>query len=1610
VPRGRRNRRDLSAAPAPAPQVEPSDLTNGLFELQRVAGNQATMRVLHEVGGTRIARTPDTAVLDAPATPQATSTYISSLDDPDFNADTRAHDLTRAIDQSDYTYAMGQKELERRNVDAAKVIAALSDLTPTQVAEVERRYASFTKGKLRDDLFAGGHSDRQSSLKPDQRARIDVLMKGTRPEPLPESLVEELKRYPPAIAMKIRASLHEKASAAAKAEQLKADAIELHELMSSGLNDARRERVMALHRRKEITDIDAIDAYFDQHFGPGKMAYHLHLRLKGLQLMRMSQLRLGNTAQADACAIEDKRRQIEKLNKQDEADKDAPSGFAASSAMQQFRQRERQKKREALTGDITAIVELNKREVLDDENETRSPGVAIAERLNKILQQQAGEVGNTLGSQLRSTLGKEHAASIDALVDAWNVSGSWSLVESAAAELAAMEKAKTTNAAWLQATLRSFRELAQRDIQARVLDPTVSPSEKEAIGQDPQSALTRLAQSYIEGFADRYKRYQGEGRSYQDIVKSADSADETLIGDLSVGGGQTSPLGELQHAMGKKNVDKVKEILKKQPNREAINALIAAYNNLGSGRDLRKELFGTNPAGEASVELAELDNPIMGFKRGMVTKRTATQVAELLSKPGKAELAGEVTVGADGLPKQAMQQEIDWIAAGGEREFQVTMEHRGLTGRAREIGDNPETQDLLDASRERLKDLRRQWLEAKTPRDKQHLLLEMVKTRKTLTGDADAYEEDNARVLGEIQSALGFAVSIALAIAIPGAGPGLMAFIKTTALNIAANVATNVVIKAGDYGWKDLKGDVLGGLMSAGGAKFGEELLGRVAMKIAPRTASATVGATERYGIHTALSKEASAMAEAGEKAVIDAAEFEARQAGSEAANAVSTGADAAAGTAAAGTKAATMSTLEKGARELGSLSGGMYGQKVVTGDYKLTIDELWKTLFVTWVGKAAAARKERLEAEAAGKRKPDSDESTTRDTDETESTRSEEESTTRTTESEDGAGGLRIGDTTPTPTPDALGPRSPTDMLAANGIPAESARGFQEFADQYNLVVKVRPTNTASLPVLAKGGVPKAEIIKAKTLNRVDMLIGGPLGQEGKVGFFKPKLPSADVLDVLTPQAREAIQKRFDERSTEFAALEQEYNALAAEGLVRIQDGVLQIADPRSLRTADAPRGKFRDVGGDHDVFDIRHADGTPLTDAERAYAVHVLRSLGINVEHGFHTAWKKDSPSTYSPKADARIIEQHTAAEALVAFAPKQDPREVFADTVITTPTRKPRNADPHMPLKGAQVTEPGTKPPEGAPGTGVEGEVQIPGETDFRDLSPGPDSGPSRGAPGHGRASKPRTGPPVAGASTTLQDVLPDMFASGRPVDRHTAEVLSPPDPLIVVTYFEDLPLHPSGDAATLAKAGDPATQEVRVHPELGDLLVGKGDLGMELSSTEILVRRNVPRDQFMQTLRHEVNHLMRGANPEARGSSEWALEHYKSEFDAAWADGQFAEITNLGKRAEAIHDHILEQYVELHEPMRKDAKLAGQMQNYKLPEGNTLNSMTWSVMEFEARSGQDGWQQRALDGLRGTPAADRQTLSQSLLFQQFLKRVFKAPELAEAHRILKGSGSP
>jgi hypothetical protein len=1209
----------LRAEPAPAPHGRAAGF---LGLAQRFAGNRAMAAAF---GGSA----PEAAVPVGRPAPAG-----ASLEDPSFNAGSRAHDLVRAINSAEHDYrvkpgsgfAGGLQEdvaAERRHVDFAAAVAALDGLTASQVGAVAQAFLAFDKTPLREALFGGGASGRSADLTPDQIARLEVLMRGTRPEPIPPEVMAELRAYPTDIAVRLKADLERKADAGTALNRLEADAIELHELFARELDEGRRERVMTLHRRP-LTEIDALDALYDQRYGEGKLAYVIHLRLDGLQLTRLGQLRIGNLAQADACAIEDKRRQIEELTKP----VDGPYGFVLEE--------QRKEKRQKLTGDIQAILDLNRREALaDPTNAGRGAGEVIAERLATIVDQQHGEAGNTLGAELARTLGPQDAAVLAAATDRWNTGGSDNLIEAAAAQLAADEKAGRTSAKRIATTLQSFRELARRDLVAQAYRGTLPPEQRQALLDGGDTAVTRLAQHYIERYREAYDRIAGgDGRTYAEIVASASDANETYLGNLATGGGQTSDLGELHHAMGTKDVEKLKAVLQRQPDRETLDALVAAYDRV-YGRDLRKELFGALPGGQAaSPELARVG--LAGFGvRGLVTGRDAAQVEEQLAKPAAAEMTG---------PGEAR-----WITAGGLAEYDATMANRGLTGRLREIGDDPETQRLLERTRDDLSAAAKRFATEQDPAQRARLLLEMRRLRATLTGDAAAYEQDNARMLAQIQSALSFAVSIALAVAIPGAGPGVVAFLQTTAVNIAANVASNFVIKMGDYGLADLKADVLGGALGAGGAKFGEELMGRVAAAVVKPAADATAETAGRLGVQTALSREATALSTGGARVAIEAAEFEIK-------------------VGAAG--------WEVAAREVGGFAGGMYAPKTLTGDYGLSVEEVLKALVTTAAGKIAHRPKSGSSEEPA--RRPD------------------EESGSPARRPDDG--GVPVGGAFhPEPAPpshaDVFGPRSPQQMLLDNGIPPASAQGFQQVADGFNVVITVRPTNTASLDVLAAGGVAKPELIKAKTVNRTDLLIGGPAGGLGKVGFFEPVMPSEQILSVLSPEARAAVESRYAQRAEEFAHYRDEYGRLAAEGLLRVQDGVLQIADPRTAATLDAPMGRFADIGGDHDLFQITSADGTPLHPDVRRGVITTLRSMGINVEHGDHTSWQADSPQTYDAGADAAIRAQHETSEPLVAFVPKSQPREVMAGDAVTGPPRTEGPGDRHLPAGKAQVVDPTT-----------------------------------------------------------------------------------------------------------------------------------------------------------------------------------------------------------------------------------------------------------------------------------------------------------------------------
>jgi hypothetical protein len=161
----------------------------------------------------------------------------------------------------------------------------------------------------------------------------------------------------------------------------------------------------------------------------------------------------------------------------------------------------------------------------------------------------------------------------------------------------------------------------------------------------------------------------------------------------------------------------------------------------------------------------------------------------------------------------------------------------------------------------------------------------------------------------------------------------------------------------------------------------------------------------------------------------------------------------------------------------------------------------------------------------------------------------------------------------------------------------------------------------------------------------------------------------------------------------------------------------------------------------------------------------------MGINVEHGYHTAWQQDSPETYSPEADAKIREQHTSHEPLVAFVPKSAPREVYADIEVRGPERKAGTGDRFRPLKNATAVEPTHRPPEGVPGSGGPGEVNAPGETDFSGVLDPAVSTPTV------HEARPVDWKPARDVATIaqVQEVLPELANSDEFVDGYPAALV-------------------------------------------------------------------------------------------------------------------------------------------------------------------------------------------------------------------------------------------
>jgi hypothetical protein len=796
----------------------------------------------------------------------ARQVIASSVDDPSFNPESITNDLRRAIDQMEPSAhpststasqvlsvggLVGTPDLVfYRKIDVDLTIKSLENLTPSQLNRIRALYTKLEDGHtLEHDLFDKNESGYPTELKPDQELRIKALLQGTRAED-PNTVPEG---------------------------RIVADAVELHGLLDGKLSEAERERVMALHRRPG-EQISRMDAAYRRAYGKD-LGTVLDGKLEGLQKMRMYELRDDNVAKADACAIEDKRRAIAAL-----ADKPIDP-FHPTALLDE---------RKKLMAGIEDIAEMNRREAMADPlNAGKSAAQAVQERMAKVLSVQDGDAGHTLGDELKATLGVAGSGSLRAMV-------SGSLTAAAAWQLLQMEVDRTTSTDKLAAILRGFRPQAEHDLMVTMHDPNLAPEARLALAHNFEAQVDQQARGYADEFVKKYeaaRQLEGVGRPYDDIVESASAVNADMMKALRVGGGKLEDIDELDIAIRKEDVDGIQAVLSKQRNGTAVRALEAEYNKRHpDGPNLRRALFGKAAWSETGGDIKVAEEVDSYYTKALLHGRHASLAGEALTKPDK--MSGE--------------EEVAWMAAGGRRERQVTEDTSGFMGTVREWGELPETEAIMRESAKHLTALEAEW-KANDPwgRPRGTILAEMRRERATLSGDAAAYEAENAKMVAQLRSGIAMALQIALAVAIPGLGAGL---IGTMALNIGATVATNMLALGDAYSLTNFRNDVLGGVLGAAGGKLGEEALGAIASRVVGKAVPEAIEVTESVGLTTALGNEV-----------------------------------------AAAEKLAQVPLTVKMAKEAGSVLGGIGGTSVATGENGYSFENIGKAFALSGLGKLFA-------------------------------------------------------------------------------------------------------------------------------------------------------------------------------------------------------------------------------------------------------------------------------------------------------------------------------------------------------------------------------------------------------------------------------------------------------------------------------------------------------------------------------------------------------------------------------------------------------------------------------------------------------------------------------
>jgi hypothetical protein len=239
--------------------------------------------------------------------------------------------------------------------------------------------------------------------------------------------------------------------------------------------------------------------------------------------------------------------------------------------------------------------------------------------------------------------------------------------------------------------------------------------------------------------------------------------------------------------------------------------------------------------------------------------------------------------------------------------------------------------------------------------------------------------------------------------------------------------------------------------------------------------------------------------------------------------------------------------------------------------------------------------------------------------------------------------------------------PLSKEEVREDYGILIKNQARFQQYAEQRQLVIDVRPTNKDSVPHLERGAFYKPETIKAKTINKADTFLSIESEKKGLVGFFvnKPPEPKRQGLS----RADQALGRdRYRMRAAERREYGQKIQALGRKpvgpGRFEVIGYVVYGYDENLTR---------KPIAGDHDMYDIRRPDGSHLPEAEYEALVEDMKAKEFGVMHGAVVYWRPTPPKDQQMRD--KLVAQHKrdGNEGLVRFAPGQPPRYVVAETPL-------------------------------------------------------------------------------------------------------------------------------------------------------------------------------------------------------------------------------------------------------------------------------------------------------------------------------------------------------